>query len=58
MTSGTMKCPVCGRPYKWYGMKAGDQSACPRCVQTAEAATRRPDTRKERERRERAFGGW
>ena len=32
----TVKCPICGRPYKVYAFKAGDQSACPKCVSEAE----------------------
>ncbi len=32
----TIKCPVCGEPYKFYAFKAGDQSACPECVAKAE----------------------
>lgn len=27
----TIKCPICGRPYKVYDGYAGDQSACPSC---------------------------
>jgi hypothetical protein len=39
MIGGTLKCPVCGKPYKWYGHTVADQSACPKCVrEAAEAA--------------------
>ncbi len=31
MTTWTVKCPICGKPYKVYDMYAGDQSACPKC---------------------------
>ena len=31
----TVKCPICGRPYKVYSHTVMDQSACPRCVQEA-----------------------
>jgi endogenous inhibitor of DNA gyrase (YacG/DUF329 family) len=42
MTDGkTVKCPICGRPYKFYSMLAGDQSACPECRRKAEEAMRR-----------------
>lgn len=27
----TVKCPICGKPYKTYSHYAGDQSACPKC---------------------------
>lgn len=32
----TIKCPICGRPYKFYPFYVGDQSACPKCVAKAE----------------------
>jgi len=32
----TVKCPICGKPYKFYPWKVGDQSACPECVAKAE----------------------
>jgi len=31
MTEVTVKCPICGKPYKVYAFYAGDQSACPSC---------------------------
>lgn len=31
MTEQTVKCPICGRPYKVYSHYAGDQSACSSC---------------------------
>lgn len=31
----TVKCPICGRPYKVYDMYMGDQSACPTCREEA-----------------------
>jgi transposase-like protein len=31
----TMKCPICGDPYKVYAFYAGDQSACPDCQRKA-----------------------
>ena len=31
MSEQTVKCPICGSPYKVYMYYAGDQSACPRC---------------------------
>ena len=33
---GTVKCPICGKPYKWYSHTVMDQSACPKCVAEAE----------------------
>lgn len=35
----TVKCPICGRPYKVMMFYAGDQSACPECVRKAERNT-------------------
>ena len=32
----TVKCPICGDPYKVMPYYAGDQSACPDCVRKAE----------------------
>ena len=31
MSSQTVKCPICGKPYVFYAYYAGDQSACPNC---------------------------
>lgn len=31
----TVKCPICGDLYKFFAHYAGDQSACPKCVQKA-----------------------
>jgi hypothetical protein len=36
MTEHTIKCRICGRPYKFYAHKCGDQSACPACIRAAE----------------------
>ena len=36
MSETTIKCPICGQPYKVYAFSAADQSACPSCVQKAE----------------------
>ena len=36
MDGRTVKCKVCGEPYKVYAFSAADQSACPTCVQRAE----------------------
>ena len=38
----TVKCPICGRPYKFYPFSAADQSACPKCVAEAEQNTHSP----------------
>ena len=37
---GTVKCPICGKPYKWYSHTVADQSACPKCVSYADEETR------------------
>jgi len=31
----TVKCPICGKPYKVSPFYAGDQSACPDCQMKA-----------------------
>lgn len=36
LTEKTIKCPICGKPYKFYAFYAGDQSVCPKCVAEAE----------------------
>ena len=36
MTEKTVKCPICGEPYKFYPFSAADQSACQDCVRKAE----------------------
>ena len=51
MTEQTIKCPICGRPYKAYSHYAGDQSACPACRKEAEDDIRRPDTPEQEKRR-------
>jgi len=53
---GTIKCPICGKPYKWYSMTTADQTACPECVQEAERAVRRKSNEQEERRRRRYFG--
>lgn len=35
LTERTIKCPICGKPYKVYAFSAADQSACPSCVTAA-----------------------
>lgn len=37
--NGTVKCPICGKPYKWYSHTVADQSACPKCVSEATSST-------------------
>jgi endogenous inhibitor of DNA gyrase (YacG/DUF329 family) len=32
----TIKCPICGNPYKTYSHTVADQSACPSCVRKVE----------------------
>jgi endogenous inhibitor of DNA gyrase (YacG/DUF329 family) len=36
MSGTTVKCPICGEPYKIYMHTTADQSACPDCVRKAE----------------------
>lgn len=36
MNEKTIKCPICGDPYKVLSMMVGDQSACSDCVRKAE----------------------
>jgi endogenous inhibitor of DNA gyrase (YacG/DUF329 family) len=36
MSTITVKCPICGKPYKFMMFSANDQSACPSCVREAE----------------------
>jgi hypothetical protein len=31
MDEQTVKCPICGKPYKTYSYYSGDQSACRQC---------------------------
>lgn len=52
---GTIKCPICGRPYKWFAHFAGDQSACPACRAEAEQSVFRPDTDEQIRRRRRFY---
>lgn len=49
----TVKCGICGKPYKFYAFSGADQSACPACVREAEKAVVRDDTPEEKLRRER-----
>ena len=35
MSEQTVQCPICKQPYKTYDFFAGDQSACPSCVNKA-----------------------
>jgi uncharacterized paraquat-inducible protein A len=37
----TLKCPVCGEPYKVCSLYAGDQSACGRCQAKARGGSLR-----------------
>jgi len=39
--NGTVKCPICGKPYKWYSHTVADQTACPDCVREAEGGSLR-----------------
>lgn len=61
MSEQTVKCAICGAPYKVYDMSVADQSACPDCVR--EAARRRDyptrvDEDARARRRARYFGDW
>lgn len=55
---GTIKCPICGRPYKWYSMTVADQSACPTCVEIAERRASSPTQDEEREYSRRRSNYW
>ncbi len=35
MDETTVKCKICGKPYKVYAFFVGDQSACPDCIREA-----------------------
>jgi endogenous inhibitor of DNA gyrase (YacG/DUF329 family) len=35
-TEATVKCPICGKPYKVYAFYAGDPTACSDCVRKAD----------------------
>jgi len=39
----TLRCPICGKPYKFRAHTVADQSACPACVREAEENTRAAD---------------
>jgi len=39
--NGTAKCPICGKPYRWYSHTIADQTACPSCVQAASGGSLR-----------------
>lgn len=39
MSEQTIKCPICQRPYVFYDLYSGDQSACPECRQQARGNT-------------------
>ena len=36
MNGETVKCPICGEPYKVFMYTIADQSACPSCIIKAE----------------------
>ena len=55
-TEQTVKCKICGKPYKFYMFYAGDQSACPACRREAEDAINRPSSPEETDRRKKYFG--
>ncbi len=58
MLGGTIKCPICGAPYKWFSMTVADQTACPSCVAEANRRITRPrddETDTYRRRRARYF---
>lgn len=54
MSGQTIKCPICGAPYKFYNMTVADQSACPECVAEAERRISAPtDAERDEYRRRR-----
>lgn len=52
----TVKCHICGAPYKFYAFSAADQSACPACVEEAERSMNRPSDEEMERRRFRRAG--
>ncbi len=52
----TIKCRICGKPYKVSGYTVIDQSACPECVRAAETGVERESTPAERTARKHHFG--
>ena len=56
MIEQTIKCHICGKPYKFYAFSAADQSACPACVRAAEEAVSRPSNTEEIRRRQKYYG--
>lgn len=42
MMPRTVKCPICGAPYKVYSHTVADQSACSACVAEAERRVSEP----------------
>ena len=45
MSEQTIKCPICGNPYKVYSHYAADQSACRTCINKAEGNANTGDFR-------------
>lgn len=56
MTEKTIKCHICGKPYKFYAFTAADQSACPECVRQARESEMRGSSEAEKRRRAAYFG--
>lgn len=56
MTEQTIKCRICGKPYKFYMFSAADQSACPACVAAADRAVKRDSSDDELSNRRSYFG--
>ena len=51
----TIKCVICGAPYKVYNMTVADQSACPRCVAEANRRVHEPNEDELSRQRRRQF---
>ena len=56
MTEQTVKCKICGKPYKFYMFSAADQSACPACVSVAERVVKRDSSADDLAFRRSCFG--
>ncbi len=52
----TVKCRICGKPYKFFVFYAGDQSACPDCRSAAKRGIERESSPDEDRRRKAHFG--
>lgn len=54
----TVRCPICGAPYKVYSMTVADQSACPACVGEAERRMNAPTDEERYRQAQRRANHW